>query len=186
MQTSGSASLAIHVITIPVTPLLQVHNAFINLARIYAPTNYTVLFPSSVHVLPHPMHLFQNSIHPELPYPAIIIPPTTNISYDVSEGPPPPGSSIIISKFSSVWCIERFFTPSHYEFDECIWQFWLRYGYASSSIDAEADPKDKEVHFEVTGFGWASSDLEFLTYNSTATDTILHVSVALAFCGFIS
>jgi hypothetical protein len=97
----------------------QVHpNAYINLARFFAPTNNVVLFPGRLPVVDR--QLYQQLANLALDTPAVV-------SLTAPSFPAFPCVPIAMTKNYSVWCTERHFLGSTRanDWEQCVWQIWL-------------------------------------------------------------
>jgi hypothetical protein len=121
-QIADRFSLSLHLLHV-VRGTKDSPNAYLNLARLFAPTKVVVLFPGNLSVLP-PVHshasvLERSSDASDSP---VLI-----TSYGSASPPFPPLSALRLNKDHTLWCTERFFSsPSREQnWQECLRQFWL-------------------------------------------------------------
>ncbi|KZT24230.1 hypothetical protein NEOLEDRAFT_1179478 [Neolentinus lepideus HHB14362 ss-1] len=96
-------------------------NAYLNLARLYAPAQSVVLFPDDLSTLP----AFSSSALAELlsdwETPSVLIKTDNHASF-----PFEPLSPIMLSRDHPLWCDERFISGSReLDWAECLWKLWL-------------------------------------------------------------
>lgn len=94
-------------------------NAYLNLARFFAPTSQIVLFPAPVAILP-PRDLYHLVNVQDTRHASIITTPLRTMY------PFPPLAPILLRRNYSTWCTERHFVGSSRTADwsECVWQVW--------------------------------------------------------------
>ncbi|TRM69334.1 hypothetical protein BD626DRAFT_544114 [Schizophyllum amplum] len=93
-------------------------NAYLNLARLFAPTETVVLFPGNITLSPAHIALLQDRIEDR---------PFVLTSRAPSTFPPFPAAPVALPRDYPVWCSERFFFVDDRlaDWKECIWHIWL-------------------------------------------------------------
>lgn len=115
----GSSGLSLHIIRV-FSSSGGSANAYLNLARLLAPTNRVVLFPDGL-----PSHLSNNL------YSSIVLStsplPLVLGNDDHGAYPFPPMSPVVLPKDYPTWCTERFslFQSRSLDWEDCLWQLWL-------------------------------------------------------------
>ncbi|KDQ21435.1 hypothetical protein BOTBODRAFT_203126 [Botryobasidium botryosum FD-172 SS1] len=118
-------------------PRSYTSNALLNLARLFAPTKKTLLFPPGLR------HLSQPSLRHSLLDSALLAPSSlsdlyqiipANATVSLPGNPLSPDSVLLIDRNASLWCPERFFAAPDpiAEWEECLWQVWLSGGSTST------------------------------------------------------
>ena len=118
-------------------------NAFLNLARLFAPTPHVVLFPGNLTAAP-PRGLYRTLLEhytppaaasPAAPFPPPSAPRRRSAAVLTQRGqtafPFAPGASLVLARDDPTWCAERAFGGARRESDwaQCLWQVWLaRFG----------------------------------------------------------
>ncbi|THH14468.1 hypothetical protein EW146_g5865 [Bondarzewia mesenterica] len=96
-------------------------NAFLNIARLFAPTASVLLFPGNLSLAPPPT-LYSSLVSLTQSPTLVSITSGTSAAYPFS-----PFSPVFLPRDHPLWCTERFFdSPSRAsDWNECLWQLWL-------------------------------------------------------------
>lgn len=120
-QTSSTRrKLSVHLLHLsPGTP--ENPNAYLNLARVFAPTSSVALFPGNLSVAPP--KTFQRSFSSlSLSGKPVVFSTRGKTAFPFS-----PLSPVVLDRDDPVWCTERFLPGGSRSADwtECLWQIWL-------------------------------------------------------------
>ncbi|KAJ8497192.1 hypothetical protein ONZ51_g674 [Trametes cubensis] len=109
-------------------------NAFLNLARLLAPSPRVVLFPGNLSVVP-PKTLYRTLLHQQPSSSSAMAPgghprkrrPGIMTSRERTSFPFAPLAPLVLARDDATWCTERFFAdmPRSADWEECLWQVWL-------------------------------------------------------------
>ncbi|KAI8993855.1 hypothetical protein BD414DRAFT_480641 [Trametes punicea] len=109
-------------------------NAFLNLARLLAPTPRVVLFPGNLSTVP-PKTLYRTLLHQQPSSSSAMASqghvrkrrPAVLTSRERTSFPFAPLAPLVLARDDSTWCTERFFAqmPRVSDWEECLWQVWL-------------------------------------------------------------
>lgn len=93
-------------------------NAYLNTARLFAPSKNVVLFPANITTSPVHVSLLQDRMQDR----PILLTPRAPSSF-----PPFSPAPIALSRDYPVWCSERFFYGGDRlaDWKECLWHIWL-------------------------------------------------------------
>ncbi|KZT08497.1 uncharacterized protein LAESUDRAFT_649387 [Laetiporus sulphureus 93-53] len=123
-------TLSLHLVHLaPRTP--DNPNAFLNLARLLAPTPRVALFPANLSTLP-PRALYAGLLAPAASSALAVEPeprrsPVVLTSRGQTGFPFAPLAPAVLGRDDPLWCTERFFPPTTRaaDWEECVWQLWL-------------------------------------------------------------
>ncbi|KAI0356220.1 hypothetical protein OH77DRAFT_1589227 [Trametes cingulata] len=116
-------------------PATDVHpNAFLNIARLLAPSPRVVLFPGNLSSAP-PKTLYRTLLHQQ-PYSSSAMTssgrtrgrrPAVLTDGERTSFPFVPLAPLVLARDDSTWCTERFFAGMSRaaDWEECLWQVWL-------------------------------------------------------------
>ncbi|KAG1802694.1 uncharacterized protein HD556DRAFT_1429502 [Suillus plorans] len=118
-DTHASFGLSLHVLQVS-SSFGGSANAYLNVARLLAPTDRVVLFPDGL-----PLHLSSNLyssiIRSTSPQP-LVLGNNSRRTYPFA-----PMSPVVLHKDYPIWCTERFslFQSRSLDWEDCLWQLWL-------------------------------------------------------------
>ena len=132
--------LSIHILHVP-PGQLKSPNMYLNLARLFALTEWTLLFPSDISVQLHPQfyaHIDSGQLASEQVHLLTSKAPTY---------PFHPLSPLLLARDRDFWCTERFFLDSVRvsDWDECLWQLSLETFGEIKILDIEPPEYPAEV-----------------------------------------
>ena len=110
-------------------------NAFLNIARLFAPTYSVLLVPGNHSAAPWA------GLHGTLMSSLIISSQVPTVVGNSSSYPFNPLSPVLLPRDYPTWCTERFFPPLSRaaDWDECLWQLWLE-TFGTVDLFAEVPP----------------------------------------------
>jgi hypothetical protein len=131
--------LSIHILHIP-SGQPKSPNMYLNLARLFALTEWTLLYPSDISVQLHPQ-LCAHVDSPQLANEQVYI-LTSKATY-----PFHPLSPLLLARDRNFWCTERFFLGNSrvFNWDECLWQLSLETFGETKILDVESSESSTEV-----------------------------------------
>ncbi|KIY53956.1 hypothetical protein FISHEDRAFT_32292 [Fistulina hepatica ATCC 64428] len=112
----------------------QNHNTYLNLARLFAPTERVLLFPGDPHLCAIPnVHVTLLDRDASLPL---------LIADSRPAFPFPPMSPIVVRRDHPAWCTERFFFAHSrlIDWQECTWSIWLESFGSFDHLNATVGP----------------------------------------------
>ncbi|KAG1734761.1 uncharacterized protein EDB91DRAFT_1250876 [Suillus paluster] len=137
-DTRASSGLSFHVLQVSSSSGGSA-NAYLNVARLLAPTDRVVLFPDGL-----PSHLSSDNVYNSIvrstsPLPLVL----GNNSRRIY--PFAPMSPVVLPKDYSSWCTERFslFRSRSLDWDDCLWQLWLESGGEVKSAAVDGWPGEE-------------------------------------------
>jgi hypothetical protein len=117
-DTHASLGLSLHVLQVSSSGGSA--NAYLNVARLLAPTDRVVLFPDGL--LSHlSSNLYSSIIRSTSPQP-LVLGNNSRRTYPFA-----PMSPVVLPKDYPTWCTERFslFRSRSLDWEDCLWQLWL-------------------------------------------------------------
>ena len=131
--------LSIHILHVP-SGQPKSPNMYLNLARLFALTEWTLLYPSDISVRLHPQ-LYAKIDYPRLASKQVYL-LTSQATY-----PFYPFSPLLLAKDRDFWCTERFFLGNSrvFNWDECLWQLSLETFGEVKILELEFSDSSSEV-----------------------------------------
>lgn len=120
-------------------------NTFLNIARLFSPTRFVMLFPVSLDNIPAPklhedlLSRMKSNITARDLSPTIV---SFTRNSSATRFPYLRDTPLLLDRSHPIWCTERFFSvPSRsQDWDECLWLFWLK---SFGGLHTLANPKWK-------------------------------------------
>lgn len=115
------ASVSLHLLHVDATTKNSA-NMYLNLARLFAPSSLSVIFPGNISATP-PAKFYESLITRA----RTIHRPSVLTEGSIATFPFPPLSPVFIPRDHPLWCNERSFLSSSRtsDWDECLWQIWV-------------------------------------------------------------
>lgn len=131
--------LSVHILHVP-SGQPKLPNMYLNLARLFALTERTLLFPSDISVQLHPQ-LYAHIDSPQFASEQVHL-LTSKATY-----PFHPLSPLLLARDRDFWCTERFFLENSRvsDWDECLWQLSLENFGEIKILDVESSEYLREV-----------------------------------------
>ena len=131
--------LSIHILHVP-SGQPKSPNMYLNLARLFALTEWTMLFPSDISGQMHPQ-FYAHVDSPQVANEQVYL-LTSKATY-----PFHPLSPLLLARDRDFWCTERFFLGDSrvFNWDECLWQLFLETFGEIKILDIESSESSTEV-----------------------------------------
>jgi hypothetical protein len=129
---SGVIGLSIHLLFVQ-PDFSPTPNLYMNLARLMAPTNWTILFPGDTsHPTAYDLHQSVTQLNLENVEDPFVL------TFGSNSYPFPSLSPVLIKRAHSFWCTERIFlnVSRMSDWDECLWQIALETFGKSAALNA--------------------------------------------------
>lgn len=152
-SASVSVSIFVHLLHPDPTSRAESPNAYLNLARLFAPTTHVLLLPGNLSVPPPPLHSL-----PPSPRLSVITNTAINTTTANTEFPFHAPLALLTRADHPTWCTERAAAahvahdPRVLEWDLCVWQFWLG---AFGDVGVVQAPAEKGAQGEEGRMGFA-------------------------------
>ena len=128
---------SIHILHVP-SGQPKSPNVYLNLARLFALTEWILLFPSDISAQIHPQ-LYAQIDSPQLASEHVYL-LTSKATY-----PFHPLSPLLLARDRDFWCTERFWNSRVFNWDECLWQLSLETFGEIKILDVEYSESLTEV-----------------------------------------
>ena len=133
--------LSIHILHLP-SGQPKSPNMYLNLARLFALTEWTLLFPSDISAQLHPQ-FYTRIDSPQLKFASEQV----HLLTSKATYPFHPLSPLLLARNRDFWCTERFFLENSRvsNWDECLWQLSLETFGEIKILDVESSESSTEV-----------------------------------------